>query len=69
MTNDQLEKIYVANLAQSRATALRAIFQMGYMMGAGNTPGAGMIDNCAAQTFPTVTPTMIKFWGDHEGSR
>lgn len=54
MTDDDLQKIFKANLDDSQAAALRGLYNAGYYEGAGITPAATSPDVSKTKSLPVA---------------
>lgn len=54
MTDEQVNEIYKAGANVSHASGLRAVFNAGWYLGAGQTPNANSADKSKLVTKPTV---------------
>ena len=61
MTNDDLEKSYKANVAESHFAGLRGVFDAGFAMGAGRgIPTADQSQNQSGTTEIVDTPVIVQ---------
>ena len=54
MTNDDIVKIFKANIDESLIAALRGVYNAGYYEGAGLTPTATSVDQSKVKAKPTA---------------